>query len=68
MGHIQRHHLKQAKVIVPPDETLAAMGEIFSPLLERVLSNLKEARTLAALRDELLPRLLSGALRVPPEP
>ena len=31
----------------------------------RVVSNRKETRTLAALRDALLPKLLSGELRVP---
>jgi hypothetical protein len=31
----------------------------------RVVSNLHESRTLAALRDALLPKLLSGELRLP---
>jgi type I restriction enzyme S subunit len=42
----------------------AAFGEIAKPLLDRALANLRESRTLAATRDLLLPRLMSGALRV----
>jgi len=33
--------------------------------MERIRNNLHESRTLAALRDALLPKLLSGQLRVP---
>ena len=36
----------------------------FLPMIETQLSNLRESHTLAALRDALLPRLLSGELRV----
>jgi type I restriction enzyme M protein len=35
------------------------------PLVERIIANIHESRTLAALRDALLPKLLSGELRVP---
>jgi type I restriction enzyme S subunit len=35
-----------------------------SPIFRRILTNTEESRTLAALRDVLLPRLLSGELRV----
>ena len=33
--------------------------------MERILLNLEQSRTLAALRDTLLPKLISGELRVP---
>jgi hypothetical protein len=35
------------------------------PLVERIIANLHESRILAALRDALLPKLLSGQLRLP---
>ncbi len=35
-----------------------------TPLMDRILLNLKESRTLAALRDALLPKLISGEVRV----
>jgi len=65
MGHIQRHHLSDAKVVVPPRELVEALDVILGPLLERSWRRLQESRTLAALRDTLLPRLISGKLRVP---
>ena len=65
MGHIQRKHLTQAKVFVPPPPELKKMGETMSPLIEKLIANNLESRTLAALRDALLPKLLSGELRVP---
>jgi type I restriction enzyme S subunit len=42
----------------------AAFEEIMTPLFERILSNILEAHTLAQTRDLLLPRLMSGELRV----
>ena len=64
MGHIKRHHLSDAKVIVPPDELLQAVDRVFSPLLDRLIHNKIENRTLADLRDLLLPKLLSGEIRL----
>jgi len=64
MGHIQRHHLPDAKVVVPQPDLLRAMDRHFGPIVE-VIPNLRvQARTLAALRDALLPKLLSGEIRV----
>ena len=65
MGHIQRAHLSEAKVLVPPAALLGAMDAYFAPILARVLQNELQAQTLATLRDTLLPRLISGQLRLP---
>lgn len=64
MGHIQRHHLTQAKVPVPPMPTLHAMSKVLSPILESTWQRSVQSRTLAATRDALLPKLLSGEIRV----
>lgn len=64
MGHIQRRHLTEALVTVPPAPTMEAMDRVMTPLLVRQLANELESRTLAALRDTLLPKLLSGEIRV----
>ncbi|MCC6192766.1 MAG: restriction endonuclease subunit S [Anaerolineales bacterium] len=64
MGHIQRHHLSQALTAVPPSETLKCMDNVVAPLLGRVVANNVETRTLAETRDTLLPRLISGEVRV----
>lgn len=65
MGHIKRHHLSDAQVIVPPQDTLNAVGEIIAPLHEQIITNDLQSRTLSDLRDSLLPLLLSGELRAP---
>jgi type I restriction enzyme S subunit len=64
MGHIQRHHLSEAKVLVPEKDKLQEMDIIMSPLLEKVINNYLESRTLASLRDTLLPKLMRGEVRV----
>jgi type I restriction enzyme S subunit len=64
LGHIQRGHLKAAKTICPPDDTIAKLGEVVAPLVDRIVRNELESRTLAQTRDLLLPRLMSGEVRV----
>jgi type I restriction enzyme, S subunit len=64
MGHIQRGHLTAAKVLIPPRPLLEAMTRTMSPLIDQLIANRIQSRTLAALRDALLPKLLSGELSV----
>lgn len=64
MGHIQRHHLSDAKVTVPPKLIPHAMSDVISPVFESLWKLTVESRTLAILRDALLPKLISGELRV----
>ena len=65
MGHIQRSHLSAAKVSVPSLEVLNMGNELLEPLVNRVVENRLQAQTLSTLRDTLLPRLISGQLRLP---
>jgi len=64
MGHIQRCHLTDAKVITPPDGLLSALSEIIAPLIQQAWERKLEVRTLTSVRDTLLPRLMSGKLRI----
>ena len=64
MGHIQRGHLKEARTICPPDNLLAMLGETIGPLVGRMIGHRLESRSLAALRDVLLPKLISGDIRI----
>ena len=59
MGHIQRHHLSDAKVVVPPSELLRAENNPLAALVERQVSHNVQSRDLAAQRDTLVPRLLT---------
>jgi type I restriction enzyme S subunit len=64
MGHIQRHHLSSAQAVVPSNECLKCADVMMSPLLDALVNNNVQSRSLAALRDSLLPKLLSGEIRV----
>lgn len=64
MGHIQRHHLDQAKVIVPDNEALQAMDAAISPLFNKIIANNAQEKLLVYLRDLLLPKLMRGEIRV----
>ncbi len=65
MGHIKRRHLTEAKCAIPPTETVEEMGALFGPLVERQVASDLESQTLRQLRDALLPKLISGEIRVP---
>lgn len=64
MGHIQRHHLTASQVVVPDDKTLENMNRVLSPIVERIISLKVETRFLSEVRDWLLPKLMSGKIRV----
>jgi len=53
------------QIPIAPDEVFEAYQNIAWLLRSQILHNRDESRTLAALRDVLLPKLLSGELRVP---
>jgi len=64
MGHIQRGHLTAAKVVVPPPDQMTKHDVVIAPLFEQKINNALRIRTLANLRDALLPCLLAGKLQV----
>jgi type I restriction enzyme S subunit len=65
MGHIQRHHLSEARLPIPSAELVQAMNTIMEPIVESSWRREVQSHTLATLRDTLLPNLISGELRVP---
>ena len=56
-----------AKITLPSGIIRDAFGTICGPLLDRMETNKRESRALAAQRNALLPKLVSGELRVPVE-
>jgi type I restriction enzyme, S subunit len=64
MGHIQRRHLSDAKIAVPSKFIPREIDRLISPLFDSAWKRQVESRTLAALRDALLPKLISGEIRV----
>lgn len=49
----------------PPNEVSIAFGDVVAPLFTSIRHNYEQAQTLSSLRDGLLPRLISGQLRLP---
>lgn len=64
MPGLNRNLVYMSDQVLPPAPLLAQFEGITSALLRRVGSMVNESRTLAALRDALLPKLISGELRV----
>ena len=62
MGHIQRKHLKQAEVIIPPN--IEEMTSKFTPIIDQIKTNLFEINSLVNIRSSLLPKLISGEIEV----
>ncbi len=64
MGHIKRKDLETSIVLVPYKAELEEMNETISPVIDKIIINNREIRTLENLRDTLLPKLMSGEVRV----
>lgn len=64
MGHIKRGDLDEAMVLVPSNDELNEMTKSMGPIIEKIISNNNQIRTLAILRDTLLPKLMNGEVRV----
>lgn len=51
-------------IVLPARELISKGDQTLKPIIDRIVASLLESRTLAALRDALLPKLLSGQIRV----
>lgn len=61
---ISKANFRPISVTVAPPDVLRAFDGMIRPLFNRIVSNDKENRSLAATRDFLLPKLMSGEVRV----
>ena len=64
MGHIKREELAKAEIVIPDAASMERIGGILQPMYDLIISNRIENRKLAALRDTILPQLMSGELDV----
>ncbi len=62
---ITRQTFDAVRTVLPPEKVLQQFEENSASVFDRILGNVNESRTLAQLRDTLLPKLISGELRVP---
>jgi type I restriction enzyme S subunit len=61
---VSKQNFRPIEVIVPARPVVDRFVEVVEPLHDRVITNLRESITLAQVRDCLLPKLLSGEIRV----
>lgn len=64
MGHIKRSDLSNSLVLIPKENEIAKMDEKMTPMFKKLILNMKQIRTLENLRGNLLPKLMSGEVRV----
>lgn len=64
VSHLGKADIDRIRILIPNAGVLDAFGDIATPLLNRTLANAVETRLLTVLRDTLLPKLLSGQIRV----
>lgn len=64
LGHITRKDLEAFLITVAPEPIIFAFEKRVGPLHSRYGETLYESKTLATLRDTLLPKLMSGEIRV----
>ena len=61
---ISKSVFRQLLMLVPSRPLLQAFGDAAEPLIARIVASVREQESLASLRDGLLPKLISGELRI----
>lgn len=64
LGHVTKEDMRRLLVCVAPRDVEAAFANLAEPMIELLISRLFENNSLAATRDFLLPRLMSGEIRL----
>jgi type I restriction enzyme S subunit len=62
--NLNKSGFEQLKVLFPSEQLTIEFDEIVEPIIEKITANQLQAQTLSNLRDTLLPRLISGQLRL----
>lgn len=65
MPRVNWKDLSDYALTIPPVELAAAFSDAVQPMFDQITANVHQAQTLTKLRDTLLPRLISGQLRLP---
>ncbi len=61
---ITRQTFDGVEIVIPPENITLKFDSVITPHLEKIRNNLMESRTLAQIRDALLPKLMSGEMIV----
>ncbi len=67
MGHIKREDLARSLVLIPDEVCYKSAAVILEPIIAMIIKNRIECRMLSETRDLMLPKLMSGEIRVPIE-
>jgi type I restriction enzyme S subunit len=63
--HINKQDVARLQVVLPPDRELVGFAELVGPLMARIGNLCRSGDALQSLRDVLLPKLVSGELKIP---
>jgi type I restriction enzyme S subunit len=58
------HALRQIEIIVPDKELLVSFSKTINPIFQKIQTNNSQIQSLSKTRDKLLPKLMSGEVRV----
>lgn len=64
MGHIKREELKKSFVLIPDEKSYNKISQLMKPIYDILVKKRLENKTLAKLRDTLLPKLMNGEIDV----
>lgn len=62
---INQANLKSLKILIPTNEKMSEFNNLLEPIFAEKRRGYEENQILIAIRDSLLPKLMSGAIRVP---
>ena len=62
---ISKASFRPVPVVIPPPDNMSVFEGRVRPLYDRIVRNVRESGVLETLRDELLPKLISGEVRLP---
>jgi type I restriction enzyme S subunit len=62
--HLGKSDLDEIRISIPDEQVLRAFGDVTNPIFDKLKNNFTQIRTLVALRDMLLPKLMCGEIRL----
>lgn len=62
--HLGKNDIDRFQVVLATRDLISKFGSVCQPLYDRIVTNKIESRALAAMRDLLLPKLMSGEIRI----
>ncbi len=62
--HINKNDINDTEIVIPPENILSEKTLVFKNFFEKITTNVFQIQTLEKLRDTLLPKLMSGEVRV----